>query len=436
MPADYDYGRDRPKQKNVTITPHDFRSRSAAPVRDVGNYADNAMVDPAKLNEDGDMLDRLYQMVSPLIKDEDILGGVSLTEKGFQKAAGRLGISPDETRMLFNSLKTKIKRERDLTEQMMNELKGDTTQRYSYEKDSLGTVTVRDAETGAERFYRGDSAANILHDLSHGGNTQAILAKYVAMTESDGDPHHAEHDRVRRETGFYGKAGSGCIVIAKSTGRILIAHRSADVEQPHTWGGWGGAIDPGLSPIQNALKEIVEEAGFQGEILEKHELYTFKAPTGTFRYFNYLLVVEDEFKPRLNWESQNYKWVKLGVWPQPLHFGLKALFADAPSMSTIKAVIAKCGKKSKPVRESVEIIDEDDNFESEIRQSSSGSYNFPWTLGSQEGFGNFHYRFVDDKMVVKLRVVTDKQGNDIMGTLSPEALAKIKQQAIDYIGHE
>ena len=58
------------------------------------------------------------------------------------------------------------------------------------------------------------------------------------MYEDDSD--HAE---ALQQTGFWGRAGAGVLFLARDTGRILIAHRSADVEQPDTWGTWGGAID-------------------------------------------------------------------------------------------------------------------------------------------------------------------------------------------------
>jgi 8-oxo-dGTP pyrophosphatase MutT (NUDIX family) len=148
------------------------------------------------------------------------------------------------------------------------------------------------------------------------------LVKLVDLFEND-----EEHGKALEKTGFWGKRGAGCLFYAKSTGRYLIAHRSKDVEQPGTWGTWGGAIDSGESPEAAVEREAREEAGYHGDVELKH-LWTFKHPSG-FRYFNYLATVDDEFKPVLNWETQGYRWVKRGEWPKPLHPGMIALLENA-----------------------------------------------------------------------------------------------------------
>lgn len=145
-----------------------------------------------------------------------------------------------------------------------------------------------------------------------------------------------EHFDALDRTGFYGDAGAGCIFIARSTGRILLCHRSEHVEQPGTWGNWGGAINRGENPDDAVEREAIEETGHPGPF-ELIPLYIFSK--GTFKYYNYLVMVDDEFSPTLDWESQGYKWVKWGEWPSPLHFGLQALFSDAQSVRKIMNVL-------------------------------------------------------------------------------------------------
>ena len=130
----------------------------------------------------------------------------------------------------------------------------------------------------------------------------------------------AEHGEALKKTGFWGKRGAGCLFYAKNTKRYLIAHRSDEVEQPGTWGTWGGAIDSGESPEVAVRREAREEAGYKGKV-ELVPLWVFKHKSG-FQYHNFLAVVEDEFEPKLNWESQGYEWVKGGAWPSPLHPGM------------------------------------------------------------------------------------------------------------------
>lgn len=132
----------------------------------------------------------------------------------------------------------------------------------------------------------------------------------------------AEHGKELATTGFWGKQGAGCIILAKSTKRILLPHRSRSVQEPNTWGVWGGAIDSDEIPKEAAKREVQEEAGYDGET-EMIPLSVFEK--GTFKYHNFLAIVDEEFVPKLNWETQDYEWVDFGDWPQPLHFGLQSL---------------------------------------------------------------------------------------------------------------
>lgn len=143
----------------------------------------------------------------------------------------------------------------------------------------------------------------------------------------------AEHRQALQQTGFWGRAGAGCLILARDTGRICIAHRSQEVEQPGTWGTWGGAIDQGEDPKMAAAREVREEAGYHGK-LQMIPLYVFKHQSG-FRYYNFLAVVDKEFNPSLDWETQGYVWTEFGKWPKPLHHGLQSLLADPDSLKII-----------------------------------------------------------------------------------------------------
>ena len=147
-----------------------------------------------------------------------------------------------------------------------------------------------------------------------------------------------DHARAQAETGFWGAAGAGCLIAAVSTKRILIPFRSGDVNEPHTWGTWGGAIDQGENPADAAAREVHEEAGSNMPILSMIPLYVFRSKT--FAYFNFLALVENEFSPRLNWETEASRWVEFGKWPTPMHFGLKGLLSDQDSLSKIKAALS------------------------------------------------------------------------------------------------
>jgi 8-oxo-dGTP pyrophosphatase MutT (NUDIX family) len=156
-----------------------------------------------------------------------------------------------------------------------------------------------------------------------------------------------EHGRVLQNTGFWGSQAAGCIIMARDTKRFLLCHRSENVLQPFDWGGWGGwggAIDSREDPATAVKREVHEETGYSGPFLDIVPLYMFTKETrdgGMFRYLNFLFVVEKEFKPRLNWESCGADWFEYGDWPEPLHFGLIALFNDQPSILKIKHAMQK-----------------------------------------------------------------------------------------------
>lgn len=143
-----------------------------------------------------------------------------------------------------------------------------------------------------------------------------------------------EHREQLKKTGFWGKQGAGCLFLAIDTGRICIAHRSRSVEQPGTWGTWGGAIDSGEDPKSALAREVREEAGYNGK-MKLVPLYVFKHSSG-FTYYNYLALVETEFTPVMDWETQGFKWVNYGKWPKPLHQGLELLLNDPKSIKTIQ----------------------------------------------------------------------------------------------------
>lgn len=124
---------------------------------------------------------------------------------------------------------------------------------------------------------------------------------------------------------YHGKRGAGAIILAKDTGRILLPLRSDTVQQPNTWGTWGGAIEGGEDPASAMKREITEELGGNIKIDELIPLYVYNDPQAGFQFYNFLVIVPAEFIPKLNHETKRAEWVKYGVWPHPIHFGLKIL---------------------------------------------------------------------------------------------------------------
>jgi len=145
--------------------------------------------------------------------------------------------------------------------------------------------------------------------------------KLIDIVEND-----VAHGEVLKNTGFWGKAGAGGIIIATDTNRVLLGLRSSAVEQPGTWAGFGGAIDSHENPDIAALREIKEETGINdSSITNVIKSYVYNDPKTGFTYTNYIVEVNREFKPHLNWENEDAKWFSLNDLPNELHFGLVAL---------------------------------------------------------------------------------------------------------------
>lgn len=148
-----------------------------------------------------------------------------------------------------------------------------------------------------------------------------------------------EHQKHLDETGFWGKRGAGCLVFSRKTKRFLFAFRSAAVLEPNTWGMWGGAIDAGEKPEQSVLRELKEESGFQKKPVAVQLLDVFKAPGNVFTYYNFVVVVDDEFPVRLNWESSGARWVTLNNWPTPLHPKVREFLSKPAVKSELRALV-------------------------------------------------------------------------------------------------
>jgi hypothetical protein len=114
---------------------------------------------------------------------------------------------------------------------------------------------------------------------------------------------------------------------------LLISLRGEEVREPGTWGTWGGAIDENENPKETVMREVQEETGFTGR-KEIIPLHIFKDKSG-FRYYNFLVLVENEFNPTINFETKDWDWFYVDDLPSPLHFGLKGILNNKNDVKII-----------------------------------------------------------------------------------------------------
>lgn len=129
---------------------------------------------------------------------------------------------------------------------------------------------------------------------------------------------------------FWGKKAAGILPICSSTGRTLLCLRSPEINEGNTWGIWGGVAEneKDNNMLSVAKREFNEETKFTGSI-KIIPAYVFK--TIGFEYHNFIGIVETEFKPEINWESSDYKWVNFNELynMNSLHWGLVELLKNS-----------------------------------------------------------------------------------------------------------
>lgn len=139
---------------------------------------------------------------------------------------------------------------------------------------------------------------------------------------------------------FWGDVGGGVLPICEKTKRILLNYRSKYVNEPHTWGIYGGKLDSDENIISTVKREFLEESGYDSQI-DLIPVYVFKSTNGTFEYHNFIGIINDEFEPDMDWESEGFKWVTLDelMTIEPKHFGLEGLLNDQDSLEKIKSIV-------------------------------------------------------------------------------------------------
>jgi len=135
---------------------------------------------------------------------------------------------------------------------------------------------------------------------------------------------------------------AGALFFAADTGRFLFLHRTQS-KHSQVWGLAGGTAESGETAWQACEREIAEEIGAQ-TITKTIPLERFRSRDAEFEYHTYVCVVNQEFKPCLNYEHDGYAWVSYGVWPKPLHFGVKNTLNKQTNRAKIETIVAITNK--------------------------------------------------------------------------------------------
>lgn len=116
---------------------------------------------------------------------------------------------------------------------------------------------------------------------------------------------------------------SGGFFLSRKTKRFLLLLRTQG-KTAGTWGFVGGKKEPNdITPFDALKREIEEEIGIMPNIKKAIPLELFTSNDQHFQYNTYVIVVDDEFIPILNYEHAGYAWVNYDQWPKPLHQAVK-----------------------------------------------------------------------------------------------------------------
>ncbi len=121
----------------------------------------------------------------------------------------------------------------------------------------------------------------------------------------------------RRHWGVHGAAG--LLLTDRDRSGIVLQRRSALVHHGNTWALIGGALEPGETPTEAALREAAEEERL--DLATVRPVRTFAGTTHPEWTYTYVLVEtarpEDPVLPVSGgWESDGARWVDLGDVPR------------------------------------------------------------------------------------------------------------------------
>lgn len=159
--------------------------------------------------------------------------------------------------------------------------------------------------------------------------------KYLYLYEDFGSGEYASYDNSNDDI-FWGNIAGGALPFCVKTKRFMLNYRSKYVNEPNTYGLWGGKLDSGEN-IEDAVKrEFYEESGYSNK-LKLVPVFVFKNNTGTFEYHNFIAILDQEFTPKLDWESDGFEWVTFDelLEIESKHPGLKLLLKDKNTIEII-----------------------------------------------------------------------------------------------------
>lgn len=100
-------------------------------------------------------------------------------------------------------------------------------------------------------------------------------------------------------------------------------------------------MENGETPKQCLLREFSEEMGIIPDIIKFYPFDIYHSKDTEFSFYSFVCVVENEFCPQLNDESDGYMWSRIGYFPRPLHKGVRISFANDKAIEKLNLIISQ-----------------------------------------------------------------------------------------------
>lgn len=121
------------------------------------------------------------------------------------------------------------------------------------------------------------------------------------------------------------RKAAGSLIHAKEEDKWLFILRGEYVDHPLTWSLPGGRSEPNETYLETAIRETREEIGVDLTDYPSKLIYIHKTDWPFTVYKTFAFQVKNQFEPKLDWETVDYKWCSLDNLPTPMHWGIDAM---------------------------------------------------------------------------------------------------------------
>ena len=111
--------------------------------------------------------------------------------------------------------------------------------------------------------------------------------------------------------------------------------RSPKESYPNTWSFAGGKVEESESEIDALRRELKEELQLT-KIKKITPLHRYQSRNKDFSYDTFVVLVKQEFLPKLNWENSGYAWTSIDALPGPLHPKTKQMISSSRLVEKFK----------------------------------------------------------------------------------------------------